>query len=230
MAEKERFQPWDERNVQSLFISALLALIGGFLDGFTYVGHGHVFANAMTGNVVLLGVYGIAQSWHQSFRHLPPIITFLVGIWVARAILLPRLRPFFRYPYVTVVAVELVIFAVVSMLPGNTRDFWITTTIALAASIQIETFRVVNGRNYNSTFTTGNLRSLSEAVFDWAFRNNVDDARAQAADFAVICLCFFLGAILGGFSTSHLGNRALWIDFGLLMVVLIRLLPHAKRQ
>ena len=39
----------------SLSVNAMLAAIGGFLDGFTYVGHGHVFANGMTANVLLLG-------------------------------------------------------------------------------------------------------------------------------------------------------------------------------
>jgi uncharacterized membrane protein YoaK (UPF0700 family) len=205
--------------------SALLALIGGFLDGFTYVGHGHVFANAMTGNVVLLGVYGIARSWEQSFRHLPPIAAFLLGVCVARAILLPRMRQFFRYPYVSVVAVELLLFGIIGLLPNGTRDFWVTTTIAFAASMQIETFRVVNGRNYNSTFTTGNLRSFAEGVFDWVFRHNRDNARAQAADFGIICLCFLIGATGGGFFTARWGNSALWIDFALLFFVLIRLWP-----
>ncbi len=229
-------RPWrsvaeTEQNVQSLSNSALLAMVGGFLDGFTYVGHGHVFANAMTGNVVLLGVYGIAHSWDQSFRHLPPIVAFLAGICVARAMLLPRFGRFFRYPYMSVVAAELLILGVICLLPNSTPDFWITTSIALAASMQIETFRVVNGRNYNSTFTTGNLRSFSEGVFDWIFRHNRDNARAQAADFGVICLCFLAGATAGGVATSRLGNSALWIDFGLLLFVLIRLRPvKASKQ
>ena len=42
------------RRIGTLGIATLLAAAGGFLDGFTWVGHGHVFANAMTGNVVLL--------------------------------------------------------------------------------------------------------------------------------------------------------------------------------
>jgi uncharacterized membrane protein YoaK (UPF0700 family) len=220
--------PWDEQNVQSLSNSALLAIVGGFLDGFTYVGHGHVFANAMTGNVVLLGVYAIAHSWQLSFRHLPPILCFLLGICVARAILLPRFRSRLRYPYMSVVTLELVIFAVISLLPNPTRDFWITTSIAFAASMQVEAFRVVNGRNYNSTFTTGNLRSFSEGIFDWIFRHNIDNARAQAFDFGIICLCFLIGATSGGFSVSRLGNSALWIDFVLLFVVLVRLRPASK--
>jgi uncharacterized membrane protein YoaK (UPF0700 family) len=218
---------WDERNAPSLANSALLAFIGGFMDGFTYVGHGHVFANAMTGNVVLLGIYGAARSWHQSLRHLPPIITFMFGIWVARAILLPRMRERLRYPYLSIVVVELFIIGIVSSLPNWTRDFWITTSIAFAASIQVETFRVVNGRSFNSTFTTGNLRSLSEGLFDWAFQHNIDEARAKARDFAVICLTFFLGAVGGGSAVSYFGNRALFVDFMLLLVLLVRLWPRS---
>jgi len=228
VAKIEIAQAWDDANVQSLANSTLLAVVGGFLDAFTYVGHGHVFANAMTGNVVLLGIYGIAHSWQQSFRHLPPIIAFLMGICLARAILLPRLRAFFRYPYLSVVSVELAGFAIISLLPEKTPDFWITTSIAFVASMQVETFRVVNGRNYNSTFTTGNLRSFSEGVFDWIFRNNLEDARSKSFDFGVICVGFFGGAIMGGFATSRYHNLALWIDFVLLLIVLVRLWPRSK--
>jgi len=154
--------------------------------------------------------------------------TFLLGVAAARALLLPRMRRRWRHPYVTVILIELLIVGTVCLLPAGTRDFWITTSIAFAASMQVETFRTVNGRNFNSTFTTGNLRSLSEGVFDWIFRNNRDDAKERARDFAVICLAFFLGATLGGSSTTYWGNRALWMDFALLLVVLFRLWPRSE--
>ncbi len=222
------WEGWDERQAPTLANSALLAFIGGFMDGFTYVGHGHVFANAMTGNVVLLGVYGAAKSWQQSFRHLPPIITFIIGVSAARAMLLPRVRTVLRLPYVSIVLVEIFVVAIVCVLPNQTPDFWITTSIAFAASIQVETFRTVNGNSFNSTFTTGNLRSLSEGLFDWIFQHNVDEARGKARDFAVICLAFFLGAVCGGTTTSYLGNRAIGIDLALLVVLVIRLWPRLK--
>ena len=57
--------------VGTLGIGSLLASAGGFLDGFTYVGHGHVFANAMTGNVVLLGINCLSGSWHIAFAIFP---------------------------------------------------------------------------------------------------------------------------------------------------------------
>jgi len=210
--------------------SALLALIGGYLDGFTYVGHGHVFANAMTGNVVLLGVNLVTSSWHQGLRHLLPIITFFLGISAAKAVGLGAQRKVIRYPYLTVLAVEICVLLGLSFLPGTTPDFWITTSIAFASSMQVETFREVNGHAFNTTFTTGNLRTLSENLFDWFFAGHTEEARKRMWDFFVICLAFFLGAAAGGFGTLHLGNRALWVDVLLLVFVLLRLWPQRGQE
>lgn len=82
----------------SLDLSALLATAGGYLDGYTYVGHGHVFANAMTGNVVLLGIEALGFQWTQALRHLSPIVTFLIGIWAAQALHLRAARRFVSSP------------------------------------------------------------------------------------------------------------------------------------
>ena len=45
---------------ESYFIGLLLAIAGGYLDVYTYISRGGVFANAQTGNIVLLGIH-IAQ-------------------------------------------------------------------------------------------------------------------------------------------------------------------------
>lgn len=212
--------------------SVLLATAGGYLDGFTYVGHGHVFANAMTGNVVLLGVNCVSGSWHTGFRHLPPILAFLFGISTARAIQVPSVQKRLRYPYLTVLAFEMMVFFLLSLLPASVPDFWITISIAFAASVQVETFREVNGHSYNSTFTTGNLRTLSESIFDWLFRGHSPESAKIIRDFSMICAAFLVGAVGGGYLTPKLGNRALWIDLALLLLVVIRVWPrpHSVRK
>jgi uncharacterized membrane protein YoaK (UPF0700 family) len=70
-------------------LACLLSLSGGFLDAFTYNGYGHVFANAMTANIVLLGVSVAAEEWRRAFNYIPPIIAFLAGVLVGQAIRLP---------------------------------------------------------------------------------------------------------------------------------------------
>ena len=47
---------------ESFLVAALLAISGGFLDAYTYVCRGGVFANAQTGNLVLLAVSAVGAT------------------------------------------------------------------------------------------------------------------------------------------------------------------------
>ena len=41
---------------ESIELGIILALAGGFMDVYSYIGRDHVFANAQTGNILLVGV------------------------------------------------------------------------------------------------------------------------------------------------------------------------------
>lgn len=223
--------PFEEAKarVGTLSIGALLAGAGGFLDGFTYVGHGRVFANAMTGNVVLLGVDSFSGEWSTAFRHLPPILAFLFGVSVAQAMQFHAKRTGATAPYLAVLMLEIWVLLVLSMLPATTTDFLFTITIAFAASVQVQTFREVHGRAFSSTFTTGNLRTLSEAAFSWVVERN-RQAVAVIKDFSAICCAFLLGAAAGGFGTHEFGNKALWCDIVLLILVAIQVRKRLRMR
>jgi uncharacterized membrane protein YoaK (UPF0700 family) len=215
--------------VGTLSISALLAAAGGFLDGFTYVGHGHVFANAMTGNVVLLGINLVSGSWPTALRHIPPIVAFLVGVSVSQAMQLRSQRRGVSAPYTGVVVLEIALLSVLSLLPAATANFLFTISIAFAASVQVQTFREVNGHSFSSTFTTGNLRTLAEAAFSWFFEGHSPQAARVMKDFAVICAAFLAGATAGGYTTQTFGNRALWADIVLFVLIAIRIRAVTNR-
>ena len=51
----------------------LLATTGGLLDAIVYLNHGHVFANAMTGNVIFLGIAILGRDWVDIVPHLVPL-------------------------------------------------------------------------------------------------------------------------------------------------------------
>lgn len=42
---------------ESIELGIILALVGGFMDVYSYMGRGGVFANAQTGNILLTGVH-----------------------------------------------------------------------------------------------------------------------------------------------------------------------------
>jgi hypothetical protein len=54
--------------------AVLLSIANGYLDAFTYVGHGGVFANAQSGNVILLGAELAHPGSHRSLDHLWPLL------------------------------------------------------------------------------------------------------------------------------------------------------------
>ena len=57
-------------------VAILLTLNGGFLDAFPYLGHGKVFANSMSGNIVMLAVSLGDGDIQQTLRHIWPLTAF----------------------------------------------------------------------------------------------------------------------------------------------------------
>jgi uncharacterized membrane protein YoaK (UPF0700 family) len=206
----------------TLGISVLLAAAGGFLDGFTYVGHGHVFANSMTGNVALLGISCLSGSWRATLHILPAILAFLVGVSVSQAMQLNSKRHDVSPPYPAVLVLEIGVLLVLSLLPATSADILFTTSIAFASSVQVQTFRNVNGHTFNSTFTTGNLRTLSEAAFTWFWEGRSQATARLVRDFSAICAAFLVGAAAGAYAFQTLGNRGLWCDVILLVLIALR--------
>ena len=48
---------------ESIELGIILALAGGFMDVYSYIGRDHVFANAQTGNILLVGVSISEGNW-----------------------------------------------------------------------------------------------------------------------------------------------------------------------
>lgn len=64
----------------TLRFALLLTAAGGFLDAYTYISRGGVFANAQTGNVILMAIDLSERHFHAARAHLWPILAFIVGV------------------------------------------------------------------------------------------------------------------------------------------------------
>ena len=65
---------------ESLLIGTLLAVSGGLMDAYSYLFRGQVFANAQTGNILLLSVHVTQQEWRLALQYACPVIAFSIGI------------------------------------------------------------------------------------------------------------------------------------------------------
>jgi uncharacterized membrane protein YoaK (UPF0700 family) len=215
-----------------LYVAALLAASGGFLDAFTYLGHGRVFANAMTGNVVLMAVAAGTGAWRQALLHLPPILAFLLGVAAAHIFQLPRIRARVPNPAIASLTAEMLFLVAGGWFPVAFPDVPLVLSISFLAALQSSAFRTVGDWTYNSTMTTGSLRVFGEAALRAMYIREDPAASRKMKLFGGICLAFFGGAVLGGLCTWRMNNKALWIVDVLLLGAWVPLVAawHQSRQ
>ena len=66
---------------ESMPLAIFLTLAGGFQDAYSYNCRGKVFANAQTGNIVLLGQNLAQGQWKTALHYLIPLAAFLKGVY-----------------------------------------------------------------------------------------------------------------------------------------------------
>ncbi len=107
-------------------VALLLAATGGLLDAVVYLNHGHVFANAMTGNVVLLGIAILSRDAMDTLRHLVPLVAFLAGVATSK---FARTR-LGRTAHPAALMLAMVTLLVVGWLPGRFTKMAFTMLVA----------------------------------------------------------------------------------------------------
>ncbi|MCU1248128.1 MAG: hypothetical protein JWQ49_1157 [Edaphobacter sp.] len=199
----------------------LLAATGGLLDAVVYLNHGHVFANAMTGNIVFFAIAIFGRDWTEIIPHLVPLAGFFAGVLTSKHL---RTRLGMR-SVVLGLALEIVAIFVLGWLPGSFPEMAFTGIIAYVAAFQVASFRRVDRFAYNSTFITGNLRDVAEGLYDALTPGSTAETRekgsSQARALGLICLCFLVGAILGAWAAPRFGNHSLWLTEPFLLAVAI---------
>ena len=213
---------------ERLPVGMLLAGVGGFLDAYTFVGYRGVFANAQTGNIVLLGVDAQAAHWRDALLHIPPIVAFILGVGLAHLMAQPGVRTVVRRPTRWVLIAEIVVLAVVAAVPGRVPAGVVPGAISFVSAAQVSTFRSLNGVKYTSTISTGNLRDLTAGLVTWRVGHD-QAARHQASVLACVIAAFAAGAAIGGLCTRLISHQAAWIPAAVLVAVLVTLVAETWR-
>ena len=187
---------------------ALLTLSGGLQDAYTYFCRGHVFANAQTGNIVLLGQSLFSGNLSQAARYLFPLLAFALGIAAAEGIRCSRPgRPQWQQ---RVLLWEIILLFLVGFLPRSLNQL-ANTLVSFSCAMQVQTFRRVEGFAFASTMCIGNLRGGTDALCAFLRTGDPQEGRKARLYFTVILL-FALGAGAGSLSLTYLGPRAIWLS------------------
>lgn len=210
---------------ESFLIMLFVTLSGGLQDAYTYLTRGHVFANAQTGNIVLLMHYIVEWDGRMIISYLFPIISFALGIMVSESIRFRMEERGMKRWREVVLMLEMILLLIVGFMPENTAHY-ANALVSFSCAMQVQSFRKFHGRAYASTMCIGNLRSGMENLS--AFMNTKDRAALiNASHYFLVILAFALGAAAGSFLVSLFSLRAIWVSSFLLLISFL-ILHHER--
>jgi uncharacterized membrane protein YoaK (UPF0700 family) len=213
------------RTSTTLRFALLITLACGFLDAYTYVVRGGVFANAQTGNVIFFAL-GVADgSWAEASAHLWAIIAFMCGVGLSSHIKAGRLDVL-GHPLRWALAVQALVLIVIGFVPASVPPTWVTVPISFVTAMLIGLFRNIGELSYIAVATTGNLMRLVEAGYD-ALSGKTPGKRPVGV-YAAIVGAFAFGAVVGGFGSKLFAERAVWIPAALLAFTLILFIADSR--
>lgn len=218
-----------EKASESYLVGVLLAIAGGYLDVYTYVCRGGVFANAQTGNIVLLGIRVADKNWSELMFYMYPILAFMAGILITEVV-----RRRFRYnPGLhwrqIVIVLEFLVLWVIAFTPSGVADDVVNSAVSFVCSMQVESFRRFNGSAYATTMCTGNLRSATEQLFYYNI-NRDKAALIKSLQYYGIILFFIVGAVIGTAITRIFLEKSVLIVCLILLVVFVIMFIPPKEQ
>ena len=217
-------KPFHGQMSDSFRAAICIILSGGFQDAYTYTCRGEVFANAQTGNIVLLSTALFRQEWQTVLKYLIPVISFLIGTAVAECIHL-RFKSYEKIHWRQIILLcEILLLLAVGFLPHSLEPL-ANALVSFVCAMQVQTFHKVRGHAYASTMCIGNLRAGTEALCAYFRVRNKEILRKALTYFGVI-LVFGIGAGLGSILTLSLGYKAIWLCCAFLSISFGMMFTH----
>ena len=148
---------------ESLALGIFLTLAGGFQDAYSYNVRDHVFANAQTGNIVLLGQNIASGNLMHALRYLLPLAAFFLGVYLTEWI-----KHFYKTSVKIhwrqiVLIIEILILGITGFLPNEpTLNVIANIMLSFACAMQVDTFRKFRSIPCATTMCIGNMRSATE--------------------------------------------------------------------
>ena len=200
----------------SMLTAFFIILSGGLQDAYTYLFRGKVFANAQTGNIVLMATNFCEGDFAKALRYLLPLLAFAAGVYFAEGIRNRyHLMEKFHWRQL-ILLIEIALLFVVGFIPNN-LDWLANMLVSFVCAMQVQSFRKVHGNAYASTMCIGNMRSGMDSLCSWVLNRNPAALKKSLYYWGIILL-FALGAGLGSLALDLCGAKAIWFSCLLLAV------------
>ncbi|MDD3403415.1 MAG: YoaK family protein [Hespellia sp.] len=202
---------------ESFYVGLFLTCVGGFLDAYTYICRDGVFANAQTGNMVLMSIKLAEGNIMGGLYYMIPIFAFVSGILIT-GVVRRRFRQMEKIHWrQIIIGFEILVLFGISFIPQGKYNVVANVLVSFVCSLQVQSFRKIAGKAYASTMCTGNLRSGSEHLSHYIGTGDKEQL-LHALKYYLIIVVFLIGAGIGALITDKLGIQAILVACGGLLI------------
>ena len=213
---------------ESMILGVVLTLAGGFQDAYSYNCRGQVFANAQTGNIVLLGQNIASGNFQNALHYLFPLLAFLAGVYLSEWVR-ELCKSFQKLHWRQIVlAFEIVMLAIAGLLPQS-LNVVSNVLMSFACAMQVDSFRKFRGIQCATTMCIGNMRSGTELLCRYHITKD-PELKRKSLHYYFIILVFAIGAAIGAVASQKFGNPAIWIAAGLMLLGFILMFVKEEIQ
>ena len=214
--------------LESMILGVVLTLAGGFQDAYSYNCRGQVFANAQTGNIVLLGQNIASGNFQNALHYLFPLLAFLAGVYLSEWVR-ELCKSFQKLHWRQIVlAFEIVMLAIAGLLPQS-LNVVSNVLMSFACAMQVDSFRKFRGIPCATTMCIGNMRSGTELLCRYHITKD-PELKRKSLHYYFIILVFAIGAAIGAVASQKFGNPAIWIAAGLMLLGFILMFVKEEIQ
>ena len=219
----------DQRQMsETMRLAIVLAIAGGFMDAYSYICRGGVFANAETGNIVLMAINFSNGHLPKALQYLIPITAFALGVVVSEIIRLKNNEQgMFHWRQISLI-IEIIALVISAFLPQS-MNLIVNSLISFTCGTQVATFAKFHGYAMATTMCTGNLRSGTQNLCEFFIQK---DRKLLDKAFAYYgCIVFFIiGAIIGKFVSDTYNEKAILVASALLLVAFIMMFIDTNKR
>jgi uncharacterized membrane protein YoaK (UPF0700 family) len=244
-------QPADIRTQvgdRQIWAAYLLAWVAAFTDAIGFLTLQQLGASYMSGNSMSLGVALGRGEWTATLNHGLPILSFMLGLLLGVLLLLQLRQWGVRSAFAAVFGLE-ILCIILFLLVGSgalqqgviassqpSRFYTCMGLLTLAMGLQTATVHKIGGQGVRTTFVTGVLSDLINALIQYVawlhtqtirrrLRQAVGASMQQSAFRSLLALggtwsCYVVGALCGSVLEQRLSLRALLLPLGMLALLI----------
>ena len=212
---------------EKFLVLIFITLAGGFQDAYSYLMRGKVFANAQTGNIVLLFKNIVDLNFKGVLAYLIPVLSFAFGVYVAvrfENAIEKRILHWRQY----IIGFEIIIMIFVSFIPENMNNL-ANALLSFSCAMQVYAFKKIYGLSFATTMCIGNLRSATENLSKYHITKDRTYLENSKKYYTVIFI-FGMGAALGYISSDFFGLKSILLAASLLTISFIILFFEDKEK